>query len=683
MRLVAVVLVPALLSASVAASRPNEPAPGGRATLARISGVQVRDLDRRVRPQDDFYRFAVGGWIARVKGPAYMPGWSAGRELQLSVYEGLDRDLQQLAAHPDNDANHRKLADLYTSYMDEAGIEASGIRPLEPYFKRFDAIADPSGVVQAMGQLSAHNLDLGFGVWVHPDDEDPNRYLADVVQSDLGLPDRDYYLGSEPRFAAVRDAYRRYVERLLALSGAPDAAALAKGIVDLETRMAEAQWTQTANRVPGATSHRQNRAELATATPGLNLALYARAIGIPDGIDRFNVGQPSYFAALGRLMTEIPLPVWRAYLRVRLIDYVARFLPTAYRAAREDLSRTLTGATASRPRWLRAVGFVEDSMGEALGQLYVQRHFPPESERRARAVLDNVVEAFRRRIRTLDWMSNTGKRGALAKLDHLVIRLGAPDRIRDYAGLETRPDDPVGNWMRARALLARFELAKLTRPVDREEWSMTPQSVNGYYSVSRNQVVLPAALLQAPYLQADADDAVNYGGLGWFIAHELSHAFDRAGSQYDGYGKRADWMTPADRAEFERRAQRLVVQYGRYEAAPGYRLNGELSIGENIADVSGLAIAHDAYRLALAGREPPVLDGWTGEQRFFIGFARIWASEPITSPQDVTQALADTHSPDRYRVIGSLVNLDAFYKAFGVTANDPMFLRVEQRTRIW
>jgi predicted metalloendopeptidase len=683
MRLVAAVFVPVLLSGGVATSRASEPAPAPRAAPAQSSGVAARDLDRSIRPQDDFYGFAVGGWIARVKGPAYMPGWSAGRELQLSVYEGLNRDLQKLAAHPDGDVNHRKLADLYASYMDEAEIEAAGLQPLAPYFARFDAITDPAGVVQAMGQLSAQNLDLGFGVWIHPDDEDPNRYLADFVQSDLGLPDRDYYLSDEPRFVTVRDAYRQYVEHLLTLTGATDAPALAKGIVDLETRMAAAQWTQTANRVPGATTHRQSRVELATATPGLDLALYADAIGISGSVARFNVGQPSYFVTLGQLLAETPLPVWRAYLKVRLIDNVSRFLPIAYREQREAFSRTLTGATASRPRWLRAVGFVEDTMGDSLGQLYVQRYFSAEAERRARTVLANVVEAFRQRIRTSNWLSETSKHGALAKLDNLVIRLGAPDKIRDYAALETHPDDPVGNWLRARALQIRFDLAKLTRPVDREEWSMTPQSVNGYYSVSRNQVVLPAALLQAPYFQADADDAVNYGGLGWFIAHELTHAFDRAGSQYDGFGKRVEWMTPVDRAEFERRVHSLIAQYGGYEAAPGFRLNGELSIGENIADVSGLAIAHDAYRLALAGRKAPMLDGWTGEQRFFLGFARVWASEPIKSQQDVTQALADTHSPDRYRVIGAVANQEAFYTAFGVKPGDPMFLPISRRTRIW
>lgn len=473
------------------------------------------------------------------------------------------------------------------------------------------------------------------------------------------------------------------MEHLLARAGVADAAGMAKAVVDLETRMAAAQWSQTATRVPGATTHRHTRAQLARAVPGLDLALYADAIGIPGDITRFNVGQPSYFAALGQMLTQVPLPVWRAYLKVRLIDNVARFLPAAYRDEREAFSRALTGATASRPRWLRAVGFVEDTMGDALGQLYVQRNLPPQAQRQARIVLANVVAAFRQRIRASDWLSEASKQGALAKLDNLVIRLGAPDKVHDYGTLQTRPDDPVGNWLRARALQVRFDLAKLSGPVDREEWSMTPQSVNGYYSVSRNQVVLPAALLQAPYFQANADDAVNYGGLGWFIAHELTHAFDRAGSQYDGFGRRAEWMTPADRKEFERRVHSLIAQYGSYEAAPGFRLNGELSIGENIADVSGLSIAHDAYRLSLAGRKAPVLDGWTGEQRFFLGFARIWASEPITSQQDVNQALADTHSPDRYRVIGAVENQEASYSAFTVKPGDPMFLPTRLRTRIW
>ncbi|MBV8157310.1 MAG: M13 family metallopeptidase, partial [Dyella sp.] len=418
--------------------------------------------------------------------------------------------------------------------------------------------------------------------------------------------------------------------------------------------------------------------------PGLDLTLFADGIGIPATVARFNVSEPDYFATYGTLLIEVPVPVWRAYLRLRLIDHLARFLPQQYREeADRFFSRKVYGATASRPRWLRAMGVLEDTMGDALGQLYVQRHFSPEAQARARTVLDNVITAFRQRIEASDWLSDTSKHGALSKLDHLVIRMGAPDHIHDYSSLVTRPADPVGNWMRARALLARFEIDKLGHPVDREEWTMSPQSVNGYYSVSRNQVVLPAALLQPPYFQAGADDAVNYGGLGFFIAHELTHAFDRAGSQYDGLGKRVEWMTPQDRAEFERRAHALIDQYNGYEVAPGQHLNGELSIGENIADNSGLAIAYDAYLIARHHQPAPVLDGFTGEQRFFLGFARIWASEPIKTQADITQALADTHAPDSFRVIGAASNQDVFYQAFQVKEGAPMFLPPAKRTRLW
>ncbi|HJT98947.1 MAG TPA: M13 family metallopeptidase, partial [Rhodanobacteraceae bacterium] len=590
------------------------------------SGIVAADLDPRIRPQDDFYGYAVGGWMARVHGPAYMPGWSANRELQLSVYEDLDKDVRRLVEAPDTDANHRKLADIYTSYMDLARIDAAGLEPLRAYLARFDAARTRRDIVESIAMLSAQGLDLGLGTWVHPDDEDPTRYLADFVQSDLGLPERDYYLGAEPRFAGVRDAYRLHVERILSLSGTKDAASLARALVALETRLAQAQWTQVATRVPGATAHRASRAQLATMFPGLDLSQFADGIGIPKTVDRFNVSQPSYFAAYGKALDEVPVPVWRAYLRLRLIDHLARFLAKPYRdEADRFFSMTLYGATASRPRWLRAMGVLEDAVGDALGQLYVKHHFPAEDKARATVVLDHVIAAFRRRIEASSWLSDQSKRGALAKLDQLVIRMGAPDRIRDYSSLATRPTDPVGNWMRARTLLARFEIDKLGRPVDREEWTMSPQSVNGYYSVSRNQVVLPAALLQPPYFRASADDAANYGGLGFFIAHELTHAFDRAGSQYDGSGKRVEWMSPEDRAEFERRAHALITQYGRYEVAPGYHLDGELTIGENIADNSGLAVAYDAYRQALNGRTAPVIDGFTGDQRFYLGFARIWA----------------------------------------------------------
>ena len=673
----------ACLCASVFASHSIHAATNAPARPA-VSGIIEADLDRTARPQEDFYQFAVGGWIDRVKGPAYLPGWSASRELQLNVYEALDRDMRALVNARDVTANERKLADIYVSYTDVAGIDAKGLRPLASYFERFDAAVTPGEIVSAVAMLSSEGLDMGIGIWIHPDDEDPTRYLTDFVQSDLGLPERDYYLSSEPRFATVRDAYRRHLERVLALSGLKDAASKAEAIVALETQMARAQWTQVATRVPGATAHRYTRAQLATMSPGLDLTQVAKGIGIPATIDRFNVSEPDYVAAYGKLLTEVPVPVWRAYLRLRLIDHLARFLPKPYRdEADRFFSGTVYGATASRPRWLRAMGVLEEAMGDALGQLYVRHHFPAEAQARARTVLDNVIAAFRQRIQASNWLSEASKRGALSKLDHLVIRMGAPDHIRDYSSLVTKPTDPVGNWMRARALLARFEIDKLNRAVDREEWTMSPQSVNGYYSVSRNQVVLPAALLQPPYFQSDADDAVNYGGLGFFIAHELTHAFDRAGSQYDGLGKRVEWMTSQDRAEFERRAHALIAQYSRYELAPGQHIDGELTIGENIADTSGLAIAYDAYRIALGRRPSPIIDGFTGDQRFYMGFARTWASEPIKTPADITRALADTHAPDRYRVLGAIANQDTFYSAFEVKANDTMFLQPANRVHLW
>ncbi|MDY0747731.1 M13 family metallopeptidase [Paucibacter sp. R3-3] len=651
------------------------------------SGVYLDDQDANVRPQDDFYAHAVGGWIARVKGPAYLPGWSASRELQLNVYEGLDRDIQSLAAEPHATPNQRKLAEFYTSYMDVDRIDAAGLRPLQRYFREIDGATGPRGIVRAMALLSSQGLDIGFGVWVHADDEAPERYLADFVQSDLSLPERTYYVSTEPHYAGLREAYLGHVERVLTLAGVKDPARQAKAIVAMETRLATAQWTQVATRVPGATTHRSQRAQLASQFPGLDLELYAQGIGIRAEAARFNVSQPSYFTAFGQQLREVPPEVWQAYLKYRLIDHLARFLPAPYRdEADRFYTFTLAGATGTRPRWLRAIGAIEATMGDALGELYVQRHFPPAAKARAQVVLDDVIAAFRERIETSDWLSETGKRGAIAKLDKLVIRLGAPDRIHSYAGLHIDRMDPVGNWMRARALLSSFEVGKLQRPVDREEWTMSAQSVNGYYSVSRNQVVLPAALLQPPYFQAGADDAVNYGALGFFIAHELSHAFDRAGSQYDGAGRRVEWMSAADRAEFERRAHALIEQYGGYEVAPGQHLNGELTIGENIADNAGLAIAHAAYERALR-RSPTTkgetLDGLNADQRFFLGFARIWASEPIKSAADIRQALSDTHAPDRLRVIGAAMNQEAFYKAFDARSGDAMFMPPEKRTNIW
>jgi predicted metalloendopeptidase len=643
------------------------------------SGIDLSDIDQTRRPQDDFYGYAVGNWMKGETPPPYLTGWSAGRALQFRVYEALDQDLRALSAS--SPRADRPVADLYASYMNEAEVEARGLAPLLEEFQRLEAMTTGSDVSRALGRLSAQGLDVGLGVWIHADDQEPTRYIPDVVQVGLSLPTRDHYLGDAPRMAGLRSAYRDHVKRVLALTGYQDTGAMAQAIVDLETRLTQAQWTEIATRVPGATFHRLTRDQLQTS--GLNLAVYAEATGVPLDIQRFNVSQPDYFAAYGDLVEHTPIEVWRAYLRFRLADHHARLLSRPFRDESDAFyGRALSGGTASRPRWLRAVGFVEDSAGDALGRIYIREHLSPEAERHARLILENVVAAFRARVVASDWMSPSSKAGALAKLDNLVIRMGGPDRIHDYARLITRPDDLVGNATRVQTLRWTFELEKLGRPVDREEWTMSAQSVNGSYSVSRNQVVLPAALLQPPYFQADADDAVNYGALGWFIAHELSHAFDRAGSQYDGFGRRVEWMTPADRADFERRAQALIKQYGRYEVVPGSPLNGELSIGENIADVSGLAIAHEAYRRTIVGADAPIIDGLTGDQRFLLGFASLWAAEPVTE-SGVARALADTHAPARFRVIGAVSNLEAFYTAFGVAPGDPMYLPPQDRTRIW
>lgn len=643
------------------------------------SGIDLSDIDRTIRAQDDFYGFGVGNWRSNETPPPYLSGWSAGRALQVRVYEELDQDLRSLSAS--TSPEDRRLSDIYASYMNEAEVDARGVSPLLEEFQRLESMADGVDVSRALGRLSAQGLDVGLGIWIHADDQNPVQYIPDIVQVGLNLPTRDHYLDDSPRMAAVRSAYREHVERVLALTGYDDAAPMAQSIVDLETNLIRAQWTEVATRVPGATSHRMTRAEL--ASPGLNLAAYAEANGIPPEVERFNVSEPDYFAVYGELVTHTPIEVWRAYLRFRLAEHHSRLLSKPFRDESDAFSvRALGGATVSRPRWLRAVGFVEDNMGDALGRIYIQEHLSPEAGQHARVILDNVVAAFRTRIETSDWMSPTSKAGALAKLDNLVIRMGGPDRIHDYSHLVTRPDDLIGNATRLQTLRWGFELEKLGRPVDREEWTMSAQSVNGSYSVSRNQVVLPAALLQPPYFQKDADDAANYGALGWFIAHELSHAFDRAGSQYDGFGRRVEWMTSDDRAEFERRAQALVAQYGRYEIIPGSTLNGELSIGENIADVSGLAIAHDAYRRTLAGADAPIIDGLSGDQRFLIAFASLWAAEPVTEA-GVARALADTHAPARFRVIGAASNLDAFYSAFDVGPGDMMFIPPENRVRIW
>jgi predicted metalloendopeptidase len=498
------------------------------------------------------------------------------------------------------------------------------------------------------------------------------------------MPDRDYYLApKDPKLASIRAAYRQHIERMLSLAGDASAAANADAILALETALARVQWTKVANRDPIKTYNKTAVTKLAALTPGFEWRSYLDESGLGSRVSTVIVSQPSYMRGFGTILARTPLPTWKAYFRWHLLRAYGRYLDQRFVDESFGFDgKVLRGIPENRPRWKRGVAVVETSLGFAAGKLYAAKYFPPESKARMQVLVANLRDAYRDSIEKLDWMGPATRREAQDKLAKLTTKIGYPDKWRDYSSLEIRRDDLVGNVMRAVAFEYARNLNKLGKPIDRDEWFMTPQTVNAYYNPSMNEIVFPAAYLQPPYFDPAADDAANYGGVGATIGHEISHGFDDTGSQFDGDGNLRDWWTKADHQRFAAKTKVLVAQYDAFSPLPGYHVNGKLTLGENIADNSGLEIAYKAYRLSLKGREAPVIDGMTGDQRFMLSYAQGWR-EKIRPEQQIVYLKSDTHSPDQFRCNGSLANLDAFYAAFQVKQGDAMYLPPEKRVRIW
>lgn len=647
---------------------------------AQSSGIDTSAIDRTIRPQDDFYRYVNGRWLDRTDSASSR---NRSRDAQLRVYD----EMRSLLASPafvaeSRNADRRKLSDLYRSIMDEQTIESAGMSPLRGDLKRIEEIRSTLDVTRILALLARSGVSVPVAVSVHPDQREPTKYLADLEQSGLSLPDRDYYLSPEPRFVELRAAYVAHVTRVLALAGDAAAESEASTILSFETALATAQWTSVENRDPVKTYNRIALGAVERLAPGLHGTRFLTELGLVGRTPYVNISEPTYFSALGKLVQDTPLPVWRAYLRWSVINHYSPFLSARFGQEQVAFSRLLGGEASSRPRWLRAVGFVDDRMGDALGRAYVEQYFTPGTKARSDTLIRNLIGTFQRRIEALDWMSADTKREAQAKLATLTVKLGQPKRAMDYTSLRTSSTDLVGNIAHARLFRYDRDLDRLGKPIDRDEWAMSALAVNGSYSAVRNEIVLPAALIQPPYFQSDADDAANYGGLGWFIAHELSHAFDNRGNQYDSRGTLRDWWTPADHAQFAQRSAALVAQYSRYEPVTGLHINGALTVGENLADNLGLSIAYEAYHHSLGGRVAPVLDGLTGDQRFYMSFATIWAGKD-TDANLVRMIKSDTHSPAPFRVLGTLVNQDPFYAAFNIHDGDRMYVPPAQRVRIW
>ncbi len=649
------------------------------------TGLDRSGADPAVRAQDDFFRHENGRWLQRTEIPADKARIGAFETLHERT-QGELLALVEAAAASADDPGARRIADLYASFMDEATVEKRGVTPLATELAAIDAVAAPNALAPLFAHLASLGVATPIGQDIGQDARDATRYVPILSQNGLGLPDRDYYLQpNDARFAKARDAYRSYVAGLLVLAGAaPDAAAAdAREVLALETQLAAAMLPRVEDRDPVATYHKVALGDLPKLAPGIDWPAYLAKSGAAGRTPDVVVRQPDYLGALARLQRSVPLATWKAYLRAHLLSDYAPYLAKSFVDARFAFVGTaLSGTTENRPRWKRGVATVQSALGEQLGQLYVARYFPPANKARVETLVADLLEAYRQRIDGLDWMGAATKKEAQAKLAAFTPKIGYPSKWIDYASLRIDRADLVGNVLRANLFATRRDLAKLGRPIDRGEWFMTPQTVNAYYDPPMNEIVFPAAVLQPPLFDAGADDAVNYGAIGAIIGHEISHGFDDEGSQYDGSGNLRDWWTAEDRARFKAKTEALVAQYAAFEPVPGYKLNGALTLGENIADNSGLAMAYRAYTLSLRGKPAPVIDGLTAEQRFYIGYAQAWRSK-MRDAALLMQIKSDPHSPEEFRVNGVLRNQDGFHSSFDVEPGDGMYLAPAARVSIW
>jgi predicted metalloendopeptidase len=642
-------------------------------------------MDPSANPRDDLYRYVNGGWLDRTEIPADRARWGAFDQLAEESLAALRAIIEEAAStEAPAGSEQRKIGDLYRSFMDEAALESLGIRPLAEELAEIDALSDKKQIPGLIARLAQTGVSTPFVPFVHQDNKDSTKYVVDLYQYGLGLPDRDYYLkDDDERLKEIRGKYREHVASMLKLAGHADPAGAADAILALETKLAEVQWTKVENRDAEKTYNKVDIAALDELAPGFDWQSWLKEAGVAGKVDYLIVSQPSYITGFARILDETPLSTWKEYFRWHLISDHAPYLPKAFVDENFAFYGTvLRGVPENRPRWKRGVETVEFALGEALGKLYVERHFPPENKARMEALVGNLLKAYEESIRTLDWMGPETKKQALAKLRSFTCKIGYPNRWRDYSSLEIRPDDLVGNLQRAQQFEYRRNIDKLGKPIDRDEWYMTPQTVNAYYNPEMNEIVFPAAILQPPFFNVEADDAVNYGGIGAVIGHEISHGFDDQGSKYDGAGNLHDWWTEQDHEGFRARTGMLVEQYGEYEPVPGYKVNGELTLGENIADVSGLAIAYKAYLISLGGRPAPVIDGFTGEQRLFMGWAQVWRAKSREN-EVIRRIKIDPHSPPEVRANATLKNQPGLYSAFGIRAGDGMYLPPEKRVTIW
>ncbi|MAM69768.1 MAG: peptidase M13 [Gammaproteobacteria bacterium] len=646
------------------------------------SGLERDNMNTAIAPGDDFYRYVNGNWLEDTAIPADRSNYGAFTVLADEAETDLRSIIEEAAAEDaaiGSDA--QKVGDFYTSFMNQDVIERLGINPLQETLAQLDAVSNRQDMLEVMTALNYIGVQMPFSFYINVDERQTDQYIAYVFQSGLGLPDRDWYLQDDETYLEARQAYSAYIEEVMTLAGFNNGAVVADAVMQIENRIAQAQWDRVQNRQRELTYNKLSLDDLQQLSPALDWSAAMQGLGMFS--DEYIIQQPDYFSALSTIWSEVALAQWQHYSRFKLVNAYADYLSQDFVDAKFTFEGgVLSGLEENRPRWKRGIDAVDSALGEMLGKLYVERYFQEEAKARMDELIENLRGAFNEGIDDLDWMTAQTKLEAQDKLARFTAKIGYPEEWKDYSGLEVSANDLVGNVMRSRRLEHNREVSKLGQPIDRGEWYMTPYTVNAYYNPSMNEVVFPAAILQPPFFNVSADDAVNYGGIGAVIGHEFSHGFDDQGRKSDGDGMLRDWWTEADAEAFAERSGALVEQFNQFEVLPGRFLNGEFTLGENIGDLSGLEVAYRAYRLSLNGEEAPVIDGFTGDQRFFMGWAQVWRRLYRDENLEV-RITSDPHSHSEARTNGIVRNIDAWYEAFNIQPDAALYLAPDERVKIW
>ncbi|WP_205730338.1 M13 family metallopeptidase [Cyclonatronum proteinivorum] len=647
------------------------------------SGIYTHFMDTSVHPGDDFYQFVNGLWLEQTEIPGDRARWGSFDELR-EIADGhvLEIIREAAEAQAPHGSDQQKIGDMFRAFMNTDLLEQLRLEPLSPQLAQIDELESHADLAGLWGYFQRYRAGIPISLFVGQDPQQSDRYITSGSQSGLGLPDRDFYLNDDDRSLALLEAYRTYIQTLWELAGWDNPAQAAETVIRLETGIAEHHWTRVESRDRVATYNLMTTTELAETAPGLDWPVFLEAAGLAD-IEELVVRQPSYFTAFAAMQAEVPVSDWQTYLRFHLLRSSAPNLSADFDDAHfRFYGQVLSGQQEQRSRELRGVAATESVLGFMVGQKYVAQHFPREASERMDEMIDNLLVAFEQSIKGLTWMTDATKEEALAKLSTFTTKIGYPEVWRDYDCLEIHPDELIGNLRRSAVCEYERNIERLGQPIDTTEWGMTPQTVNAYYRASLNEIVFPAAILQPPFFDVEAEDAVNYGAIGAVIGHEISHGFDDQGRRSDGEGNLRDWWTEDDEDAFGKLAQRMIDFYSSFNPIDDMFINGALALGENIADLGGMNVAWQAYLNSLNGAEPPVIDGFTAQQRFLIGWGQIWRTK-FTDEALRRQLVTGPHSPGRYRVLGIVPNLDIFYEAFDVTPDNQMYKPQEERILIW